>query len=126
MSQSWRFSLDGQPPSVNHSYQLIRLRRKDGSSYQRLGKLAKVANYQEYVRLVALQARPKAWEPTEPMIRIRYWMHVQRDIDCDNVLKAINDGLKWALDIDDRRFLPCVVEKTTKNKNPRVEVEIIG
>jgi len=125
MSTAWKFSVPGQPPSVNHSYRVIRLRRKDGSTYQRLGKISKVADYQEMVAYLARAARPSSWEP-EGLIRVRYWMFVKRDIDCDNVLKAINDGLKWALDIDDKRFLPCVVDKTTKVAEPHVEIEVIG
>lgn len=125
MTRSWTFSIPGQPPSVNHSYRIIRLRRKDGSTYQRLGKMEKVASYQEEVAYRARLARPKGWEP-EGLIRVRYWFHVKRDIDCDNSLKAINDGLKWALDIDDKRFLPCVVDKVTKVKEPRVDIEVIG
>jgi len=122
---SWRFDVPGQPPSLNHSYQIIRLRRKNGSTYQRLGKIQKVENYQQEVAFLARQTRPKGWEPRPgAFIRIKYWMHVGRDIDCDNVLKAINDGLKWGLNVDDKRFLPYVVTKTTKNKNPHVEIEV--
>jgi Holliday junction resolvase RusA-like endonuclease len=125
MSVSWRFTVPGQPPSVNHSYKIVRLRRRDGTSYQRFGKISKVADYQEMVAYMARAAQPMGWVP-EGLIRVRYWMYVSRDIDCDNVLKAINDGLKWGLGVDDKRFLPCVVEKHTKEKEPRVEIEVIG
>ena len=55
----WRFVVPGQPPSVNHMYQLIRLRKRDGSTYQRLGKIQKVENYQRLVQLMAQQAKRK-------------------------------------------------------------------
>lgn len=128
---SWRFVVPGQPPSVNHSYRIIRLRRKDGTSFQRLGKLKNIEQYQLLVKALAERAKPEDWDPGpynpkigEGLITIRFWFYVKRDIDTDNTKKAINDALKWAMGIDDKRFLGQDMWKETGHKEPYVEIEV--
>jgi Holliday junction resolvase RusA-like endonuclease len=126
---SWKVVLPGQPPSLNHSYKIIRVR-----GHMQFGKYPQLVAYQTMVSTLVQQAKPKDWAPTG-QIRIRYWFHVKRDIDCDNSLKAINDaiaiglgvqqkGMKMVPIYDDKRFLPCVVEKTIGNHEPYVEIEL--
>jgi Holliday junction resolvase RusA-like endonuclease len=45
-------------------------------------------------------------------------------MDADNALKVLNDAIAIGLGIDDRRFLPHVVEKTTGNAEPSVLIQI--
>jgi Holliday junction resolvase RusA-like endonuclease len=46
--------------------------------------------------------------------------------DADNLLKALNDAIAKALNVDDKVFLPCVRSKAVdgREKDPRVIVEI--
>ncbi len=132
---TWRFTVQGQPPSVNHLYKVGVGEVKDRfgqtvygadgnpKKFRRMVKTEGVEIYQEGVGWVVKAARPSDWVPG-PRIRIRYWFHLKRDIDCDNALKALNDAIARALGVNDRAFLPCVVDKTTGNAKPFVEVEI--
>jgi Holliday junction resolvase RusA-like endonuclease len=126
---AWRVTLPGQPPSLNHSYKVVRVRGR-----LRFGKMPAIETYQVMVSTLVQQSKPAGWDPPG-QIRIRYWFHVKRDIDCDNSLKAINDAIAIGMGVkvkgtktvpiyDDKRFLPCVVEKTTGNAEPYVIVEI--
>lgn len=133
-SASFRFVVPGQPPSVNSTYRIVRVKHRDGSSHQQLAKRSDVETYQVMVSSLVRSARPHNWDPPG-QIRIRYWFHVQRAIDADNTLKAINDAIKLGMGTkivgrkvvpiwDDKLFLPCVQELTTKNKEPYVEIEV--
>lgn len=75
------------------------------------------------VTALVRRAVPEGWSAPN-QIRIRYWFHVKRDIDCDNAMKALNDAIAIGLGVDDKKFLPCTVEKTSGNKEPSVTVEI--
>lgn len=120
---SFAFDVPGQPPSRNHTYRIIRVKHRDGGSHQQLGKVPGVEDYQLVVTALARRARPASWAPLA-QIRIRYWFNVKRDIDCDNAMKALNDAIAIGLGVDDKAFLPCVVEKTTGVKEPYVRIEI--
>lgn len=113
-AMAWRFVVPGDPPSVNHTYRY---------HYGRVSKDAAVATYQMVVANAVRNARPKDWSPPE-QIRIRYWMRVHGRIDADNALKALNDAIAHGLGVNDACFLPCVMEKSTGNRHPYVEVEI--
>ena len=128
---SWQFTVPGQPPSVNHSYRIIRLRRRDGTSFQKLGKLPNIEQYQMIVKALAERAKPADWDPGPylpkqgvGLITINYWYYVKRDIDTDNTKKAINDALKWALGVDDKRFLGVDRYKQTGFADPHVVIEV--
>ena len=123
-SQAWRVTLPGPPPSVNHSYRIVRVPRKGGEGMvSRLAKAEGVEAYQAGVSLIVRAARPSGWTPAT-RIRLRYWFYLKRKVDADNALKAMNDAIALALGIDDDGFLPCVVSKEMGAKEPRVEVEI--
>lgn len=130
-------SIEGQPPSVNHSYRPIRKPMRDsfgqpiysaeGRQVVRMGlaKDKKVLDYQQLVVWRARQAKPSGWQHGGGWIRISYRFFLTRKMDCDNILKALNDALAMALGVDDFWFLPCVTSKTVNHKQPpRVEVTI--
>jgi len=117
---SWTFTVEGQPPSMNHLYTVVR-NRSTGRPY--LTKAPGVETYQLVATSRCRAARPAGWQPA-PQIRVAYWFHVKRDIDCDNALKALNDAIAIALGVNDKAFLPCVKEKTTGAKEPRTVVVI--
>jgi Holliday junction resolvase RusA-like endonuclease len=84
-----------------------------------VSKDANVAAYQRGVALIVQNARPRDWKPPE-QIRLRYWMRLHGRIDADNALKALNDAIAHGLGVNDACFLPCIIEKSTGNRNPYV------
>jgi hypothetical protein len=131
---SFRFIAPGQPPSLNSTYRIVRIKHRDGTSHQQMAKRPDVETYQVMVSSLVRRAMPHNWNPPG-QIRIRYWFHVQRAIDADNTLKAINDAIELGMGTkivgrkvvplwNDSLFLPCVQELTTKNKEPYVEIEV--
>jgi hypothetical protein len=126
--------IPGQPPSLNHSYRIIRVRHRDGTSHQQLGKTKDVETYQTLVSMLVRQACPKDWNPPG-QIRIKYWFRMKRHVDTDNTLKALNDAIKIGLGTkivgtkvvpiwDDKLFLPCVQEVSTRHSDPSVDIEV--
>jgi len=121
---SWKVTIPGQPPSSNHAYKVVRIKRGGGVPFHTLAKTAEATAYQQGVRLIVAAAKPSGWRP-EGQIRLRYRLFLDRDIDCDNVSKILNDAIARALDVNDKIFLPCYEHKETGHrKDARVEVEI--
>lgn len=131
---SFRILVPGQPPSLNDTYRIVRVRHRDGSSHQQLAKRKEVETYQVIVSSLVRQAKPADWDPPG-QIRIRYWFRTKRAIDADNTLKAINDAIKIGMGTmvknnkvvpiwDDKLFLPCVQELTNQHSDPHVEIEV--
>jgi len=125
MTETFRFQIPSQPPSVNHTYRIVTRHGKQGQTYKTLAKEEAVLQYQMVASLQARKAKPKDWKP-EGQVRIRFWFRLGRDADTDNLLKALDDAFAQAWGINDKVFLPCVVEKTTGNREPFVEVEVLG
>jgi hypothetical protein len=128
--EPWKIVLPGPPPTINHSYKIVTVPARDGRGLvRRLGKADGVESYQAGVTLITKAAKPSGWTPTDK-IRLRYWFHLARDLDCDNALKAIDDAIALAIRPDaspakrDAGFLPCVVDVVTDKENPRVIVEL--
>lgn len=117
----WRVTIPSAPPTVNHSYKLVRINGK-----QRLAKEEKVLEFQAMTAMFTRLAKPKGWAPASHEIRVTYEFYLRHDIDCDNAMKALNDSIAQVLGVNDRRFLPCVVSKNVDRTelNPRVIVEI--
>ena len=119
----WGFTLPGQPPSWNTAYRIITKHGRRGG-YQALGKTSEAKRYQIGAANIIRSAKPSRWKPIG-QLRIHYWLYLARDMDCDNVLKLINDVIQTATGVDDKWFLPTVEEKTTGwGKKARVEVVI--
>lgn len=112
--------VEGQPPSVNHLY-AVRRNRRTGAPF--ISKAPGVEAYQLVATTRARQARPAGWEATG-QVRIFYRFYLKRDIDCDNALKALNDAIAAALNINDKAFLPCVEEKRLGYAEPQTWVTI--
>jgi Holliday junction resolvase RusA-like endonuclease len=125
----WRVSIPGVPPSTNHMYEAREVRHATGS-YMGRRKAPGVEEYQSIAATFVRLAIP-AWFKKElanrpnDYIRLRYWFYLSRDIDCDNALKALNDAIAHAMGVDDKRFLPNVIDKFVVHKQePRTEVEV--
>lgn len=121
----------GQPPSVNHTHVSALELRRDGTTAQKRVKVQRAAEYIRLVWLSVLEVKPRGWSapPYEPekghgMIVIDIWLFLRGEVDADNTLKCLMDGVKHALGVDDNRFLPRFQGKSTKNREARVEMAI--
>lgn len=118
---SWHFEIPGQPPSTNHLYRQVTIAGK-----RRIAKDPKVEHYQILVTYIVRGKRPRGWYP-EPgkQLHLYYDFILNRDIDADNALKALNDAIAIALGVNDKLFLPCVRSKSVhKTNEPKVMVEV--
>jgi Holliday junction resolvase RusA-like endonuclease len=127
---SWRITIPGQVPTINHAYEPQTRYRKTASGgnvpYTGIGKNAAAAAYQQAAALVVGVARPSGWEWQGGFIRLVYRFYLARDADCDNLLKILNDAIARKIDVNDRWFLPMVMSKRiVKEPDARVEVTVI-
>jgi len=118
----WSFEIEGAPPTVNSMYKRI-IVRQGGKPRPSVMKHQKVADYQLLVTYRTREAKPSGWVWPGNQIRIYYDFFLKRDADADNLLKALNDAIAIALDVNDKVFIPCVRTKQPDPK-PRVIVEI--
>lgn len=134
MPSSFTFMIPGQPISWNRSYRTRTIGVKDKYGQAVLAasgrpkirsaqyKTKDAEDYQQGVMLVAMAAKPSGFVPDQ--VIVAYDFVLARDIDCDNVMKMINDALSRALRLDDRHFFPVVRSKITGSKNPSVTVTV--
>ena len=121
MTDPLRFEVPGTPPSVNHMYAP---RERMGAWY----KTSDTSSYQSIAGLCVRLAMKKPWKEwlktyTGQLI-CNYWFHLDVDMDCSNAFKAIEDAIAHELRVNDSRFLPRAMGKTTGNKKPYILVEI--
>lgn len=121
---SWTVTIPGQPPSTNHMYKIGRGFRRGGIAYPKMVKAEGVEEYQQTAAMLVRLARPSGWKWDGGLLRLSYRFHLIDNVDCDNLLKALNDAIADALDINDRWFLPCVESKTWGNKGAQARVEV--
>jgi Holliday junction resolvase RusA-like endonuclease len=113
----WSFTIPGRAPSVNHLY-------LPGRTYGSRRKAPGVEEWQTAVSRIVKTARPSGWTATG-QVRVVIDLYVCREIDADNVFKALLDSIAPALGINDRDVLPCVRSKTkVPTKMERIEVWI--
>jgi hypothetical protein len=123
---AFRFVIEGQPPSWNASYRIVRVPHRGGGSHQQMAKTLVAEQYQMLlVKPAARRAKPPNWKP-QGQVRVMYWIRLGRGMDADNALKLLNDGIAAGLEVDDKLFLPCVQELTSGHKQPHVEIEVSG
>lgn len=119
---SWSFLIPGKPPSWNHSYKIVRY-KQNGTSRLGYAKVAGLEDWQTSVGLIVRTSKPNGWQP-DAQVRLQYNFYLPRKMDADNALKSLNDAIAAALDIDDDRFLPCVLSKEIDKANPRIVVTV--
>lgn len=120
----WSVTVPGNPPSTNHAYHIVQIRRSGGVPFRTLAKTDEAVTYQKYARLIVAAAKPSGWEPG-PQIRLRYRLYLSGRQDADNSLKFLNDAIARAIGVNDWRFLPAVESKElVKPSEARVEIEI--
>lgn len=120
---SFTFTVPGQPPSVNHSYKDVVIRKKNGGTYRTRAKTPEAEAYQVVATLACRAAKPSRWEAGE-RVRVTLAYHLRRDADGDNLQKLLLDAVALGLGVNDRIFLPCVASKDTGNKEPYTEVTV--
>lgn len=114
---SWRFTIPGRAPSVNHMY-------LPGKTFGSRRKAPGVELWQTQVAAIVRSARPSGWRPTG-QVRVVLDIYINREIDADNIFKGLLDAIAPALGIDDRIVLPCVRSKTkVPTRDERIEVEV--
>lgn len=90
-----------------------------------LVKADNIETYQAGVTYIVKAARPSGWKPGR-RVRLLYSYFLNRDADCDNLKKAMNDAIAAGLGVNDRIFLATDVLKETVKTRPRVEVEVVN
>ncbi len=120
---SFRVSVPGQPPSLNHAYRVVRVRRGP-ASFSTLAKTPEAASYQQVVRLLVSSAKPSGWDRGTHYVRTTYELFLSRDIDADNVLKILGDAVAAGLGINDKWVLPCIRSKTVGVKLGQEKVNL--
>lgn len=141
---SWSVTIPGQPPSVNELRSHI-----VGKNYRPAWSDAFYAYRNEVCTLVQI-AKPRDWRPPEyrpklgeGMLVIEIALELDRDMDADNILKPLLDGVKYGLGTmvvyarksgnprvapiyDDSGFLPRFLSKKTGVKKPQVHLTIVS
>lgn len=121
---SWRFVLHGQPPSVNHLYENAWKVDRGGREYKGRRLTDVAVKYRDDAILVIRSARPSRWAP-EGQVRILWDIFLAHDIDCDNAMKVVHDAIQKATEINDSRYLPCVMSKTNGLPLRQARIEIV-
>lgn len=117
---AWTISVPGDPPSVNHSYRIVRTR----TGAMTLAKTSEAATYQVGAAMIARAGRPPGWVGGR-RVRMTYRMWFSREgRDASNAIKLLEDGIAEALGLNDKTFIPCVELKEVDRANPRVEITI--
>ncbi len=118
-------SIPGQPISWNQAYRVGRVTRTGTNGRIRLGgdgqpveasTIVKTKEAKAYTARVAQLAgwarNSLGWAGLQPeFIVVEFNYFLGRDIDCDNVMKLVDDGLETALGVDDKWFLPRAMSK---------------
>ena len=119
---SWEFTVEGQPVSWNKGYHIVRIQRTGQRGRLRLGadgqpvdvrSIAKTDDAKAYTDLAAWRAKeaaPKGWNP-DGLVVVEYRFFLGTNIDCDNVMKFINDGIQAATGVNDKWYLPRAMSK---------------
>ena len=122
-------SIPGQPVSVDHAYKTGSVWIVDRSGNRRSVRRPIITDeavaWRDTVLTLVRLAKPSKWK-AEGQIRISIGLYLSRNIDDDNTLKLIYDGIAAALDRNDRDFVHCVIHKESglKLKDAHVELEI--
>lgn len=122
-------SIPGQPVSVDAAYRTgkFTITGRDGlpRDIHRPRITDEAKRWREDVQLLVQTAKPTRWNAAG-QIRISIALYLAGNIDDDNCLKLIYDGIAAALERNDRDFVHCVVHKESglPLKDAHVELAI--
>jgi len=107
----------GRPPSWNSAY-----RARNSYIYM----TREVKNWKEMVTILAQSARQTQQWSCKPdtMLIVDLWIHVNRSMDADNILKLTLDAVAEGIGVNDARFLPRVWELKKKCDEERIVIKI--
>jgi hypothetical protein len=123
---TWGLTVPGQPLSWNAAYRIGVKNRPGGrGSYRTIIKTDDAVAYTDMVAMLAKVARPSGWHP-EGLIVVEYRLYLGRNVDSDNVMKLIGDGLQGGTGISDEWFLPRAMSKEwgLRPEHRRVELSL--
>ena len=115
---SWSFTVPGQPVTTNHAYRTGKMPvKRGGRQVMNADMTPKVIHrpvltdegktWRDAVQTIAQISKPSRWRPSG-QLRVIIDLRLADAQDADGSLKLILDGLKRAIDYDDKHFLPCV------------------
>lgn len=124
---TWTVTCEGNPPSINATYQIVyhgpycpTCRRGQPT----LGKKPGVSMWQDGVAWQVKAARPSGWKPARrTRIEIEWWTE-RAGRDADGPMKALLDAIAKGLGCDDQGFLPAVLSCEKDAKNPRTVIRV--
>jgi hypothetical protein len=124
----WTVEIPGVPPTLNHTYHII-YRGPRCPTCKRgqptLGKSDSVETWQTEVAWRTIAAKkPAAWKPARRTIIEIEWYMPREGRDADGPIKALLDGIKVALGVDDRGFMPRVMRHEVDHANPRTIINV--
>jgi len=122
MTTNFEFVMPGQPPTWNHMYRWT-TKTVNGKQIRIQVKTDEASLYQSQLTMVARAAKPSDFKPVGQVI-VAYEMLLDRNLDADNVLKAVNDALAVALDVNDKLFIPIVLMKTSGAAHPMLAIHV--
>ena len=115
-------TIQGDVPSKSNSYKIITLRYRDGRTIARLGKTAKLT---EYERTFSLQCKGKGLHISEPFSCEIDVFFGNRQKDIDNASKCILDCLTQNDVIkDDVLCTDLTLHKHIDRKRPRINIRL--
>ena len=125
---TWGFTVPGQPLSWNEAYR-IGVRNRPGprgGQYRTIIKTDEAVAYTDSVTWIARAAKPSGWPTHDRLLVIELRLFLGRPVDADNTMKMIMDGLKAALGVDDKWYLPRAMFSVwgLRPAERRVEVQV--
>ncbi|HEX5016538.1 MAG TPA: hypothetical protein VFX15_03005 [Actinomycetes bacterium] len=124
----WGFQVEGQPVSWNAAYGIGVVNRRAYNRRPRevrtIVKTDKAVAYTGLAMRRCQEKRPRGWSPTG-LVVVEFYYFLGRDIDCDNVMKLVNDGIEAATGVDDKWFLPRAIFKTTGLRPSQRKIVVI-
>lgn len=117
------FTVPGQPVSWNAAFKVRRYKLPNGEWQRGIRKTPEAEAFQHGVQMIAQAANTLRFDKNLRVL-VAYEFALQNDIDCDNLLKLLNDALSKAIGLNDRHFMPVVMSKTIRNAQPFTRVTV--
>lgn len=118
--------IPGHVPSGNHATTIGRGFRRGGIAYPKIIKTDEALAYQQGAALIVRTMKPSGWKWSGKQIIVEYRMYLDREADCTNIIKTLEDAIFPALGINDKYALPrAMVKEVVGKHDARVEVTII-
>lgn len=111
-------SIPGQPVSLDAMYRTGQVWITDRTGAQRQIRRPIITDeavrWRDDVTVLVRTAKPSKWpRDLKTQIRITIDLFLASDLDADNCLKGLLDGVSAAIEMNDMLFLPCVRSKVS-------------